>query len=65
MKPHGTTEFALLINFDSDMNAYIPLGSPHLLGDEDFPIPVSIIHGDNDWVGDIDNGASAEVIQKL
>ena len=58
MKPGATTEFALLINFDSDMNAYLPLAAPCKLASEDFPIPFSIVHGDIDWVKDIDQGAS-------
>ena len=62
MKKGATTEFALLINFDSDMSAYLPLGSPKKMGGVDYPVPFSIIHGDQDWVGDIDSGASEQIV---
>lgn len=63
MKDGATTEYALLINFDSDMNAYLPLGSPNKMGGVDFPVPVSIVYGDEDWVGTIDDGASREIVR--
>ena len=63
MKPVATTEFALLINFDSDMNSYLPLGSSDKMGGIFFPIPFSIVHGDDDWVKDIDCGASEDAVQ--
>jgi hypothetical protein len=63
MKPGATTEFALLINFDSEMGAYLPLGTQEKMGGLDFPVPFSIVHGDIDWVRDIDMGASEEIVQ--
>ena len=62
MKKGATSEYALLINFDSDMNAYLPLGSPNKMGNADYPVPFSIVHGDTDWVKDIDSGASEKIV---
>lgn len=45
MKSHGTTEFALLVNFNDQLQAYLPLGTEKKLASEEFSVPVSIVIG--------------------
>lgn len=46
----GTSEFALLVMFTQGIQAHIPLGTTDKLASPDFPIPISYILGDVDWV---------------
>lgn len=63
-KRFDPTEYALLVNFDQNMQAKLPLGSPKKLGRKNFPIPISIIFGDDDWALIYDQGASEALISK-
>ena len=58
----GTQEMALLINFDSMLQTFLPLGVPEKLANPDFPIPISVILGDQDWVMQCDDGASEYIV---
>jgi len=42
-----------MILFRDDLTAYQPLFTVEKLGNPDFPIPISIIIGENDWVIEI------------
>ena len=50
----GTTEAALMVNFDLTLHAHLPLGTEDKLADPNFPIPVSFFYGSRDWVRMID-----------
>jgi len=50
----GTTENALFILFSKSLIAKIPLGLPCNLMNPNFPVPISIILGDYDWVQFVD-----------
>jgi len=50
----GTTEAALMVNFDLTLHAYLPLGTEDKLANPNFPIPVSFFYGSRDWVRNID-----------
>lgn len=56
------TDIALLINFDYEMRSYYPLGSTNVLMDPDFPIPISIMFGEYDWMQGVDQGFSKKII---
>jgi hypothetical protein len=58
----GTQEMALLINFDSGIHAYLPLGVASKLANPNFPVPISIVLGETDWVKICDDGASEEIV---
>ena len=62
MKENGTSEYALLINFTKALQCYLPLATPQKLADPDFPIPISIVLGDDDWMREVDLGASELVV---
>lgn len=59
----GTTEYALMINFELGMQAKIPLSNADKLGSPDFPLPFSFIYGDDDWVPLTDDGASQKLVE--
>jgi hypothetical protein len=42
----GTTEYALMVLFNSNLLAKIPLSNNDRLADPNFPLPISIIFGD-------------------
>ena len=46
----GTSEYALLVMFTQGIQAHEPLGTPDKLASPEFPIPISYILGDVDWV---------------
>jgi hypothetical protein len=46
----GTTEYAPMINFSLTLKAHLPLGIKEKLMNPDFPLPITFIYGDNDWV---------------
>jgi len=46
----GTTEVAIMVNFGINLKSHLPLGTEEKLANPDFPIPISFIYGDNDWV---------------
>ena len=49
MRP-PSTETCLMIMFAPGMVCHHPLEAPEKLGNKEFPIPVSFIYGENDWV---------------
>ena len=53
MKP-STSDFSLMILFNEGMQAQLPLGTEDKLGNKKFPIPVSFIMGQEDWVRYLD-----------
>mgnify|MGYP001037924200 CR=1 FL=1 len=46
----GTSEFALLVMFTQGIQAHIPLGTDDKLASPNFPVPISYVLGDVDWV---------------
>lgn len=56
------SDFCILVGFDDCMRCYKPLGLKSKLGSEKFPVPVSIILGDYDWVQKHDKGASKKIV---
>lgn len=60
MRP-GTTEYAIMVLFDLGLYPKISLGHPDRLGNADFPIPVSFIYGDKDWVRSVDMDAGLKI----
>ena len=46
----GTSEYALLVCFTNGIQAHLPLGTEEKLASPDFPVPLSVIIGENDWV---------------
>jgi hypothetical protein len=61
MRP-GTTEYGLMLCFDRFLMAKIPIGTNEKLLHPDFPLQVSIIFGDRDWVLKVcDNHFSEEL----
>jgi len=51
----GTTEYAIMVNFDFSLYPAIPLGTPELLANPQFPIPVSFAYGEQDWTRVVDD----------
>ena len=49
MRP-GTTEYAIMVNFEVGLVCKLPLEDPTKLANPNLPFPVSFIYGDNDWV---------------
>jgi hypothetical protein len=62
MKENGTSEYALLVNFTKALQCYLPLGTADKLANPEFPIPVSIVLGDDDWMREVDLGASELIV---
>jgi hypothetical protein len=56
------SECALMVLFDCALQAKLPLSDKERLGNPNFPIPFSIIYGDNDWVLRIDDNQSQDLI---
>jgi hypothetical protein len=48
------TDVAGMIMFDSNLRPFIPLGSTNSLKNPDFPIPISIMFGEFDWMQGVD-----------
>lgn len=46
----GSTEYAIFVSFDLGMWSKNPLELDTLLGNPDFPVPVSFYYGDEDWM---------------
>jgi len=59
----GTTEYAILVSFGVGLVCHLPLESVEKLADPNFPIPVSFIYGDNDWVTNIEEEAPLRVAE--
>ena len=51
----STTECALMVLFDCALQAKLPLSNKDKLGNPNFPLPFTIIYGENDWVLRIDD----------
>jgi hypothetical protein len=46
----GTTEKAIMVNFDQSLQSYTPLGDILV----DAPFDFSFVYGDSDWVRRVD-----------
>jgi hypothetical protein len=51
----GTQEHCIMINFDFSLYPAVPLGTPELLANPEFPIPVSFAYGAQDWTRVVDD----------
>ena len=58
----GTTEYAIHVNFDQLFHAYVPLGTKDKLGSDTFPIPISIMVGDQDWTLNVEDDAAIKIV---
>ena len=61
--PENKSEYCLQVSFDEALRCYLPLGVQSKLGSNKFPVPVSIVLGDCDWVQGHDLGASRKIIK--
>ena len=60
----GTTEFGLNICFDLSLYCKAtPLAHPSRLGNAEFPVPVSFVYGQHDWVRRVDEEAGRVVVE--
>lgn len=59
----GTTEYAPMINFTVTLQAYLPLGTPNKVGSPDFPLPLSFIYGEDDWVHHLEEDVSWKIME--
>ena len=59
---NGTTEFAIMICFDLGFYPKLSLGHPDRLASPNFPIPISFVYGDQDWVRVVDEDAGRKVV---
>ena len=57
MRP-GTTEYSLQVMFDPALQAYHPLGTDQKLASPNFPVPISFIYGEEDWMLQVDDDAA-------
>jgi len=39
-----------MVNFNMNLQAHLPLGTADKLANSRFPLPMSFIYGDDDWV---------------
>lgn len=51
-----------MILFNSNLVAKIPLSQEDRLANPDFPLPISVIFGEQDWVKDVDQNASLNLV---
>lgn len=58
----GTTEYAIHVMFSPGMQAYVPLGTKEKLASPTFPVSISFIYGDEDWVVHVDDDAAQKCI---
>ena len=63
MRP-GTTETSIMVLFTPAFAAHLPLGDDQRLGSPSFPVPVSILYGDNDWMKNVEDDSASLVIEK-
>lgn len=62
MRP-GTTEYALMICFKLGLYPQLtPLGHPSKLANPDYPVPISFIYGEADWVRSLDEDYAKIVV---
>ena len=59
----SSTESALMVLFTIGLQAKLPLGTKKKLKNPEFPIPVSFIMGDNDWVRFCDEDKGQECVE--
>jgi len=63
MRP-GTTEYALMICFSLGLYSnVVPLGHEDKLCNKEFPIPISFIYGEKDWVRSVDSDYGKLVVE--
>lgn len=60
----GTTEIAPMIALNFFMQAFNALGEERNLAQNDYPIPISFIYGENDWVHILEEGTAEEILKK-
>ena len=58
----GTTEYAPMMNFSLSLNAYVSLGVPGKVADKEYPLPISFIYGDHDWVQGIEGNIADKIL---
>ena len=52
-----------MVNFETTMLAYLPLATPKKLMNPNFPIPISIIYGDSDFMSRIEGKIGNEIVE--
>mmetsp|Transcript_19918 Transcript_19918/g.30674 ORF Transcript_19918/g.30674 Transcript_19918/m.30674 type:complete len:166 (-) Transcript_19918:54-551(-) len=58
----ATTEYGLMVHFESTFLPYLSLSDPERLGSPDFPVPISFIYGANDWVLQVEEEAPFDLV---
>lgn len=53
-----------MVNFNITLCAHLPLGIKAKLANEHFPLPISFIYGDNDWVQMLEEDIADIVVSK-
>lgn len=56
MRP-GRTEYAIFFQFELGLFPHNPLGAVERLGNPDYPIPISFMYGDRDWMDAVGSAA--------
>jgi len=64
LSKEGTYEYSFNIMFEHDISPKISLSDLTKLGNEDFPVPFSIVFGDDDWMTKCDDGCSKYLIKQ-
>ena len=59
----GTTEHALTINFNFVLDCHTPLGTKEHFCSPTFPLDVSFIYGDADWVRHVDEDYAKNCVE--
>ena len=63
MRP-GTTEYAIMVNFNYSLYPHFPLGTEDKLSNPDLPFGISFIYGQNDWTRVVDDDFAKIVCEK-
>ena len=61
--PKGTTEYAIMVNFNFSLEAHLPLGTEEKYSNPDFPIPFSFIYGEKDWTRIVDKDCAKQCVE--
>jgi len=51
-----------MVNFNMDLQAHLPLGTGDKFASTKFPLPISFIYGDEDWVLEIEEDIADVIV---
>jgi hypothetical protein len=46
----GTSEYSIMMLFTDELIGHLPLFTPEKLAQPEFPVPISVVVGEHDWV---------------